>query len=94
MHVTNCARFREMEVRRKIDTTSRITMTDWLATILALAAFFAYILVIAYAPEVFARPLFDDSRISIGLACGVALTVFLVALSGVYVHLRNKEPRQ
>ena len=79
---------------RKIDTTSRVTITDWLATILALAAFFAYVLVIGYAPEVFARPLFDDGLISIGLAGGVALTVFLVALSGIYVHLRNKEPRQ
>jgi uncharacterized membrane protein (DUF485 family) len=81
-------------VGQEIDTTSRATLLDWLATVLAISAFFAYILVIGFAPEIFARPIIIGSLISVGLAGGIALTVFLVALAGVYVHLRNKEARQ
>jgi uncharacterized membrane protein (DUF485 family) len=69
-------------------------MTDWISTILAVVSFFAYILVIGFAPKIFARPIVGGSLISVGLVSGIALTVFLVALAGIYTRLRNKKPPQ
>jgi uncharacterized membrane protein (DUF485 family) len=70
----------------------RANRLDWISTALAVVAFFAYVLVIGFAPTVFARPIMTGSLISIGLASGIALTVFLVVLSGIYTHLRNRIP--
>jgi uncharacterized membrane protein (DUF485 family) len=63
---------------------------DWVCTILAVAAYFAYILVIAYRPEIFRSPIGPNTLVSIGIASGVALTIFLVALAGIYAALRNR----
>ena len=64
---------------------------SWIATMLAVSAFFAYILVIGFTPALFARPIFSEGYVSIGLASGIALTVFLVVLSGIYTYLANKD---
>jgi uncharacterized membrane protein (DUF485 family) len=85
------AKFSGAIVAPESDDSWRENMLDWVSTALAVAAFFAYVLVIGFAPGVFARPIMTGSLISIGLASGVALTVFLVALAGIYVHLRNKK---
>lgn len=70
------------------------TVIDWTCTALAVAAFFAYILVIAFSPEFFRRPVAEGTLISIGIASGVALSVFLVGLAGVYTWLRNRAVRK
>ena len=76
------------------DDGSQSSVTDWVSTTLAVVAFFSYILVIGFAPEVFTRPMSSGSLISIGLISGVVLVVFLVALAGVYTHIRNKQSSQ
>lgn len=92
--MTSRALLKGLNVTRKTDEVSRSNFVDWVSTILSLAAFFAYILVIGFAPDLFARPIVSGSLISIGLASGVALAVFLVALAGIYVHLRNTDSHQ
>jgi uncharacterized membrane protein (DUF485 family) len=92
--MTRRALLKGLNVTRKTDELSRSNFIDWVSTILALAAFFAYILVIGFAPDFFALPIVSGSLISIGLASGVALAVFLVALAGIYVHLRNTDSHQ
>lgn len=79
-----------MEQQRGDSTGSNAT--DWICTVLAVLAFFAYILVIAFTPDAFRQPVAAGTLISVGIAAGVALTVFLVALAGVYAWLRNRYP--
>ena len=76
------------------DESSRSNVTDWVSTALAVVSYFAYMLVIGFAPEVFARPIVSGSLISVGLVSGIALIVFLVTLAGIYTYLRNKKPLQ
>lgn len=80
-----------MTVNTDPDESTQSSVTDWIATALAVVPFFAYILVIGFAPEVFARPAFDGSLLSVGLVSGVALTIFLVVLTGIYTYQRNKK---
>jgi len=73
------------------DSTASNTI-DWVCTTLAVAAFFAYILAIAFVPDALRRPLTPDTLISVGIVSGVALAVFLVVLAGAYAWLRNRYP--
>jgi uncharacterized membrane protein (DUF485 family) len=72
------------------DETMMPALFDWLCTVLALATFFIYILFIAFFPALFTKPIVSGRLLSVGLVSGIALTVFLVALSGMYVYLRNR----
>ena len=63
---------------------------DWTCTALAVAAFFAYILVIAFDPELFRQPVAEGTLLSIGIVSGVLLSIFLVVLAGIYSWLRNR----
>lgn len=74
-----------------VSTTSSVI--DWICTVLAVAPFLAYILVIAFRPELFRQPVAEGTLVSIGIASGVLLAVFLVALAGVYSWLRNRSDR-
>jgi uncharacterized membrane protein (DUF485 family) len=73
------------------DSTGSNTI-DWVCTAFAVLAFFAYILVIAFIPDAFRKPVASNTLISVGIASGAALTVFLVVLAGVYAWLRNRYP--
>jgi uncharacterized membrane protein (DUF485 family) len=87
-------RFLGVTVTPESDKYSPSTMTDWVFTALAIVSFFAYILVIGFAPEIFARPIVSGSLISVGIVSGIAVSVFLVALAGIYTHLRNRKRPQ
>lgn len=65
---------------------------DWICTGLAVSAFFAYILVIAFSPDVFRYRVAPDTLVSVGIVSGVALTIFLVVLAAAYAWLRNRYP--
>ncbi len=62
---------------------------DVLLAMLVMFIYFAYMLTIAFAPEFFSAPISQDSTISIGLALGVLMAVFMVALSAWYTSRRN-----
>ena len=71
-----------------VSNTSNVI--DWVCTVLTVAPFLTYILVIAFRPEVFRQPVAEGTLVSIGIASGVLLAVFLVALAGVYSWIRNR----
>ena len=60
-----------------------------LLAVLVMFIYFAYMLTIAFAPDLFSAPISEGSTISIGLASGVLMAVFMVALSAWYTSRRN-----
>jgi len=64
---------------------------DLMASAWVTVLFFAYMLTIAFAPELFRAPVAAGSNLSMGLALGVALAIFLVAMCAWYTHRRNGE---
>jgi uncharacterized membrane protein (DUF485 family) len=52
--------------------------------------YFAFMLTIGYSPRLFTAPLYAGSAISVGLACGIAMTVFIVIFCVWYTHGRNR----
>lgn len=63
----------------------------WTLSIVMLGIYYAFIMVIAFAPEVLAVPIAAGSVVTIGLPIGVAIIVSAIALTGVYVHRANGE---
>ncbi len=73
--------FRELERRRGFVARG--------LSALVLAAYYGFILVVAFAPALLARPLVAGSAITWGISAGVALIVLSFALTAVYVHYAN-----
>ncbi len=63
---------------------------DWLATAVVVLAYFAYMLLVAFAPAVLRSPVVAGSGISVGLVSGAAIAAFTIALACIYTHRRNK----
>jgi len=73
--------FRELQRRR-----SRLS---WTLTGLVGAGYYGFILMIAFAPDRFSRPLSADGHITLGVAWGIASILLCIALTGFYVHRAN-----
>ncbi len=63
----------------------------WILSIAMLGIYYAFIMVIAFVPEVLAVPIAAGSVVTIGLPIGVAIIVTAIALTGVYVYRANGE---
>lgn len=63
----------------------------WLLSAIILAAFLAYIYLIAYRPELLGTPLSADTTTTWGMPVGVGLIFLSIALTGVYVRRANGE---
>ena len=58
-------------------------------TFIVLLVYFSFILTLAYAPTVFARPLFEGSVITIGIPIGIGIILIAFILTGIYVKKAN-----
>lgn len=76
-------RFKELVARR-----GRFA---WLLSLVMLAAYFAFILVIAFDPKVLGIPLGLDTVTTWGIPAGLGLIFLAIALTGVYVQRANGE---
>ncbi|MBA2770696.1 MAG: DUF485 domain-containing protein [Pseudomonadota bacterium] len=61
---------------------------SWALTLIMLAIFFGYILLIAFAPGVLAARI-GDGTTTIGIPIGLGVIISGIALTGVYVHRAN-----
>ena len=77
------AEFQRLQARR-----SRFS---WLLATLMFGSFFGFILVIAFAPQLFARPIAADSVITWGIPLGVSIILLGFVLTGIYVYRSNGE---
>ncbi|WP_026146362.1 DUF485 domain-containing protein [Zestomonas thermotolerans] len=63
----------------------------WSLSFLMLGLYVAFILLIAFEPQVLGARISDDSPITWGLPIGVGLIVAAFALTGIYVRRANGE---
>ena len=64
---------------------------SWFLSSIVFLAYFSFILVIAFAPELFAIPVFEGKIISWGIPVGLFVILLSFLLAGVYVFRANNE---
>jgi uncharacterized membrane protein (DUF485 family) len=62
----------------------------WTLSIIMLVVYYAFILVLAFEPQILGTKL-GDSVITVGIPVGLAIIVIAFVLSGVYVNKANGE---
>ena len=75
--------FHELERKRRC--------VSWPLAAAVLCAYFGFILIIAFAPHVFARPIFPGRVVTWGIPAGVAVIALGFTLTGFYVYWANRE---
>lgn len=85
------------EIYERIDRDPRFhalarqrSLLGWGLSAVVLVAYYAFVLVMAFAPGLLARPLGDDTVVTVGIAAGLAVIGLSVALTGVYVWHANR----
>lgn len=78
---------RDPEFHALVHTRSRLAWTLSAAT---LAIYFGFILLVAFAPDLLARPV-GESAMTVGILAGVGTIILAVALTGFYVRRANKD---
>ncbi len=86
------------EIYKKIDAdpvfhelVKRRRRFSIILTAVMLAVYFAFILTIAYAPELFGTPLFEGALSTVGIPVGIGVILIAFALTGIYVRKANSE---
>ena len=71
------------------EMVSKRNRFGWLMAILMLTIYYAFIMTIAFAPQVLGRPISDTSVITIGIPIGLGVIVTAFLLTGIYVYRAN-----
>ena len=64
---------------------------SWLLAGIVFVTYFTFILVIAFAPEIFATPVFKGGIVTWGIPVGLFVIVLSFFLTGIYVYRANTE---
>ncbi|MBL1142787.1 MAG: DUF485 domain-containing protein [Proteobacteria bacterium] len=64
---------------------------SWCLASIVLLTYFSFILIIAFAPQVFATPVFENSIITWGIPVGLFVILLSFVLTGIYVYRANRE---
>jgi uncharacterized membrane protein (DUF485 family) len=81
--VSNDPRFRELIARR-----SRFA---WTLTVVMLAIYYGFILIVAFAPSVLGIPIAPGAVTTIGIPVGILIIIAAFVLTGLYVRRANSE---
>ena len=81
--ITSHPKYAEL-VRRR----SRLAL---LLSVIVLAIYYGFILVIAFAPKLLGMPISDGSVATVGFPIGVGVILSAIALTGIYVYRANTE---
>jgi uncharacterized membrane protein (DUF485 family) len=65
------------------------TSFAWTLSILMLAVYQGFILLVAYKKELLAQPLFAGSITTVGIPIGLGVIVFAFIITGIYVSRAN-----
>lgn len=68
----------------------RRSLLGWGLSAAVLVAYYAFVLAIAFAPELLAAPLGPDTVLTVGIIAGLAVIVMSVGLTGIYVWRANR----
>ncbi len=61
----------------------------WACAILMLSVYYAFIMTIAFAPQVLGQPLSANGVMTVGIPVGFGVIIFAFMLTGVYVYRAN-----
>jgi uncharacterized membrane protein (DUF485 family) len=75
--------FHELELKRG--------RFSWLLASIILIAYFSFILIIAFFPELFGIPIMEGSVITWGIPVALCVILLSFLLTGIYVYRANKE---
>ncbi len=78
-----------VEIKDAGDADAGPGAVSWACTAVTLAGYLLLMLGVAYAPSVLAKPLFDDSLLTVGIAGGIFAILLLVTVAAVYTRWRN-----
>jgi uncharacterized membrane protein (DUF485 family) len=81
--ISNDPRFRKLVERR-----SRFA---WTLTLVMLAIYYGFILIIAFAPSVLGIPIAPGAVTTIGIPVGILIIIAAFVLTGIYVYRANAE---
>jgi uncharacterized membrane protein (DUF485 family) len=82
-HIRNNPKFHEL-VRKR-------TAFAWTLSVIMLAIYFGFIVLIAYGKAFLGTPLFAGGVTTIGFPIGVGVILSAIALTGIYVSRANTE---
>jgi uncharacterized membrane protein (DUF485 family) len=71
------------------EMVSKRSRFGWMMAILMLVVYYAFIMTIAFAPEVLGQPISNTSVITVGIPIGLGVIVFAFLLTGIYVYRAN-----
>ena len=71
------------------EMVSKRNRFGWLMAIVMLTIYYAFIMTIAFAPEVLGQPISNTSVITVGIPIGLGVIVFAFLLTGIYVYQAN-----
>ena len=71
-----------------VQTRKRIS---WLLTAIIIFCYFIFIIIIAFAPNIFSQKIFPDSVITLGIIIGLLIILLSIFLTGIYVYIANKK---
>lgn len=83
LKIKNNPKFQELVEKR-----SRFA---WILSAIMLLVYYAFILVIAFYPEIFGIPIFDGAVTTIGIPAGLFVIFLAFILTGIYVQRTNGE---
>jgi uncharacterized membrane protein (DUF485 family) len=63
----------------------------WTLSIIMLVVYYAFILTIAFDPQLLGTPLEEGKVTTIGIPVGIAIIIIAFALTGIYVKRANSE---
>lgn len=72
-----------------LELTTKRSRFAWTLSIIMLVIYYTFIMTIAFAPELLAIPINEESVISIGIPIGIAIILFSFFLTGLYVYKAN-----
>lgn len=65
------------------------TRMNWTMALIVIVVYFAFILLIAYYPQLLAIKIAAGSEISVGIVAGFLIIVFAFLMTGLYVRKAN-----
>ena len=68
----------------------RRSLLGWGLSAAVLVAYYAFVLAIAFAPDLLAAPLGPDTVLTVGIMAGLSVIVMSVGLTGIYVWRANR----
>ncbi|AAQ60944.1 conserved hypothetical protein [Chromobacterium violaceum ATCC 12472] len=74
-----------------LELVHKKTSLGWTLAIVMLVIYYGYILVLAFAPSLLGKPLYQGATMTVGIPVGVCIILSAFVLTGIYVRRANQE---